>query len=289
MNANKSSPPCDDRQRLLPSLADRVAGWILACLVLVGTINMGLLVIWFSTTFQSTEQDEKPEGGEIYAVNLNEPDSQPMAQPTFGELPDISLEPQLADLDLLPIIQDLSTTIVGTRETGSELLGDKYDFGPMDGFDRTPGEPFLDIIPHWQRWELRFDTTNLANYARQLDAFDIELAAIGGGVAWVDYANQLTTTTPDHRKGNSRDEKRIYMSWINGNLARFDRQLLAAAGIPTGRRIIVHFLPDELTQTLKTLEAEDTERPEKEWHTTVFALRKTRDVYRWYVVSRTFR
>jgi hypothetical protein len=78
------------------------------------------------------------------------------------------------------------------------------------------------------------------------------------------------------------------MSWTNGNLARFDRQLLTAAGIPIADRILVHFLPDELTQTLKRLEA-DTDRPAEEWQSTMFALRQTRDGYEWYVVSRTFR
>lgn len=284
MTTTKAPPPCDDSQRLLPTRSDHVGSWISACLILLGTVNVGLLVIWFSGTSQSSEPNPNSNGSS-HPFNLISTDDQSMAQPSFGELLGVSPEAHLTNFEMLSEVQKLASTIAATRG-GSKTIDDgtTIDTGVKDG--RPPGGP--DVVPHWQRWEVQFDTTDLANYTRQLDAFHIELGAFGGGIAWVDYASQLTATTPVHRKGASRDEERIYMSWTNGNLARFDRQLLTAAGIPIADRILVHFLPDELTQTLKRLEA-DTDRPAEEWQSTMFALRQTRDGYEWYVVSRTFR
>ena len=70
---------------------------------------------------------------------------------------------------------------------------------------------------------------------------------------------------------------------------RFDEQLLRAADIPTKKRIVLHFLSDELTETLLKLEDEYTDRPMEEWEKTVFILRQKGDKYEWRVSEQTYR
>ena len=71
------------------------------------------------------------------------------------------------------------------------------------------GEGVTDVIPPWERWEIRFSTEGIDIYARQLDHFDIELGALGGGFQTIDYAHNLAQAKPSRRTGKPEEEKRI--------------------------------------------------------------------------------
>lgn len=174
-----------------------------------------------------------------------------------------------------------------TDASDGDGLGDRRVPGP-----RKDGIP--DVIPAWQRWEMRFSTTGVQVYARQLDFFQIELGAAGGGSPKVDYTRNLAKSKPDRRSGAPEDEKRLYMTWQDGGaMAEFDRQLIARAGISAQRRVILQFYPKKLEELLARLESQTARSAghtdPREFLKTIFGVRPARDGFEFHVIEQSFR
>ena len=282
---NTSAPPPNSKELLRPTRYEHARSWLVALLFLITVANVGLFIVWLST-FDFRQQDGPTIPNTPTSFPLETGGPMEMARPDLGELSDLTLEPTLNDELLNRLQQETSGIAVSVPLHGSEFPGEGDGDETGNGGDgRGPGP---DMIPHWDRWEMKFDNTSRKRYARQLDYFKIELGVIGGSPL-VDYARDLSRATPKTRRGKSTDEKRIYMTWRRGNLVRFDEQLLRAADIPTKKRIVLHFLSDELTETLLKLEDAYTDRPMEEWEKTVFTLRQKGDKYEWRVSEQTYR
>ncbi|QDV87079.1 hypothetical protein [Stieleria magnilauensis] len=80
-------------------------------------------------------------------------------------------------------------------------------------------------------------------------------AAFGGGDNAIESASHLATQPVRHVNRQPGTEQRLYFSWKRTNpFAQFDRQLLAAANIPTAGRNVVRFLPRDLEEILASME-----------------------------------
>jgi hypothetical protein len=179
-----------------------------------------------------------------------------------------------ASLDVI----DMGATATSRGEGG---LGDDRPAGPL-----SEGE---NIIPRWERWEVRWASRDRRSYARQLDYFGIELGAAGGAPN-VDYAFNLSKSRPDRRSGPSEQEKRLYMTWRSGTLGAFDEALLASAGIKTEGRLIMQFYPQEVEDRLAQIEMDNAGgRSVKEFLRTVFGVRRTGGEYEFHVIDQRFR
>jgi hypothetical protein len=133
--------------------------------------------------------------------------------------------------------------------TAGSARGDSRPPGPLGEGD--------DIIPRFQRWELKFQASGVRPYASQLDFYGIELGSIGGGIASVDYASNLAKA-PQSRSGTSAQENklgRLYFMWRqDGPLKQYDIQLLGQAGVQTQGRQILKFIPKRLEDQLAQIE-----------------------------------
>jgi len=111
------------------------------------------------------------------------------------------------------------------------------------------------IVPRSERWELKFSARDRKGYASQLDFFKIELGAIGGGIATVDYVTALAST-PAKKSGKPKDEKRLYFINKSENvLLQFEKQILQSAGVSSTGRQVLKFIPKETEGLLEQAEA----------------------------------
>ena len=203
------------------------------------------------------------------------------------------------------MLETISSPVVSAQSAGAAVGGNPVGGGTGIGWgkgkgigdSRGPGplgEGRNDIVPPWERWEIRFTTSGLEAYARQIDFFKIELAAAGGAPE-VDYAFNVAKPRPDRRSGKPDDEKRIYMTWekSGGPLAAFDRQLLERTGIRTQRRMVLQFYPKETERLLGTLEATQAaaagRRDPREFYKTIFGVRAAQRGYEFFVIDQRFR
>jgi hypothetical protein len=211
--------------------------------------------------------------------------------PGDEEMPELQ-EPQLQTS--IQAVTDAITTVTASTDV-FDSLAPVSNIGSQLGDSRPPGPlgEGDDIIPRFERWEIRWESNNLNAYAQQLDFFKIELGAIGGGRKEVDYAKNLSKSRPDARSGPSKTEKRLYMTWKGGTLREFDQQLLQRAGIAATGRTLMQFYPEEAEVSLAWIEMENAKKlghsSAKEFLRTVFGVRPQGRGYEFYVIDQRFR
>ena len=267
------------------SAYDRVASMLISLLMVVGFFVLLLLLIWLTRTVLARSH--------VVPIEFLEPGG---AEGRLGiesgfEEPDVSEVEDLMEPEFEDTI-DAITETVSTRLAHLETLEyGAQGAGAGGNLDRGPGgEGNADVIPRWERWEIRYASDSRDAYADQLDYFGIELAATGGGKPLIEYASKLSDSTPVRRTGLSAAEERLYMLWRSGPLQQADRELLAAAGVDVRGRLLVQFYPDQAEQTLARLEkAYAGDRHVTDIRKTVFGVRSGGAKYEFYIIDQQFR
>lgn len=235
---------------------DRVSSMLMALVVMVGLAVAVMGSIYLSRLdLPSPEtvilEEEQGAGRGDHAAGFAR-DFAPPGQEEVEELAEPSLEQSLeAVTDAVSSIAASLNTVESsaTEASAGSGMGDSRPPGPL-------GEG-PNIISRAQRWELKFAARTVKAYAAQLDAFKIELGAVGGNVAHVDYVWNLSAGTPEHRSGKGDEEKRLYFYYQkNGPLQQYDAQLMRAAGVDITGRDTLKFVTRELENQLARLELE---------------------------------
>ncbi|MCG8650065.1 MAG: hypothetical protein MI861_09535, partial [Pirellulales bacterium] len=143
-----------------------------------------------------------------------------------------------------------------------------------------------------QRWRLSFSARSIEEYAVQLDALGIELAAVGGSIEGVDYLSNVSTQRRV-RRGASGSEKRLYFMWNRYSpLMQYDWQLLSGAGVELSGRQVIKFVPAELEMRLAQLELEYARSNGRnsiaEIVVTVFQCESAADGYQFRVINQRY-
>lgn len=290
-NEALSPTPAD----LAVSNQDRAAGLLLALVVLLGAVVGGLAVVWLGMRWLATDartvrvrlaQVNGPPGDALERLGLDALSPQEMAresdatEPAFSEtlrtVIDVAALCQ-ADIDEAALLDEPSQ---GPRGDPSE--GGKGNGSTGNG-DGPPGIP-----PHL-RWEIRFGSTTLDTYGRELDAFGLELGTLGVPERGkVTYAKHFSKSPPETYVGVAKDDKRLYMSWKKGKLRDADRALLKKAGV-VSEGLILMFWPDEAEQQLLRLEHDFQGRDVSTIRKTRFGIRRNKSEkgYEFYVLEQT--
>ena len=264
---------------------------VLALLMLLGGAAVGMFFIWLSSQVWITPKEAvvdlfepEPGGGGSGApdVNLEEPKQEEIEV----------IEPTLEKI--LEAVTDAVSTTIATLDAlqPKQFTGRGQGEGTGDGRGKGPGgDGDADIIPRWERWEFRYQSNNIESYARQLDYFQIELGAVGGGLGPnIDYANTFSNETPKRHSGLASEEKRLYLSWKGGVLKENDNALLNQAGIVTKNRIVMQLITKELENTLAQIEKEYAgKRDVRAIGKTIFEVRAKGNGYEFFVKDQRYR
>lgn len=271
---------------------DKFSGFLSSTLLLVGALTALLFLIWLGNqivirpaVIPITYAPEELGGGG--SGSGQEGMTHELEEPSPEELNIV--EPNLTQtLEVLTDIVSTKALELENIEAASSGFGKGIGTGKGDGRGPGPGGPGTGtMLPDW---EVRFQGTTLEPYAQQLDFFGIELAVVGGGKSTVDYASQLTRKKPVARSTDGKDEKRRYLLWRKGRLAEADQELLNRAGIDHVGRVILQFVPPDVEQQMKVLEAEYAKgRKLAEIKKTVFAVEGVPGKYKFVVVDQVYR
>ncbi|MDA1051305.1 MAG: hypothetical protein O3C40_12615 [Planctomycetota bacterium] len=282
-----------DTSSMHVSRFDQVASLVVALLIMVGVTVLGMFIIWLTARLVFVPRSvpvrlvENVPGRGDHAEGFE----RDLEAPGMEEMPELA-EPQLeAAMEAMTeavssVAAAMDSVAMPSDATskGEGGMGDNRPPGPLGDGD--------DIIPRWERWEIRFESSSEAAYARQLDAFKIELGAAGGGKKNVDYARNLTKGKPDTYSGPGDKEQRLYMTWRGGNLQRFDQNLLRKAGVNTANRLLMQFYPEKLEDELAWIEMEYATKQKKtvqEFLKTVFELKPKGNTWEFFVAEMRFR
>jgi hypothetical protein len=248
-----ASPPSDEQEIQLDSLkttaVDQVASLLLSLSILIGLAVTLLGALYILRTMKPSIgkiviEEERIAGRGENAAGF-ERDLEPPAADEVEQLTEPSIDQVLQSVT--EALSQVSSTLDTMATTGNSK-GDSRPPGPEGEGD--------DIVPRFERWDLRFNARDSKNYINQLDFFEIELAAIGAGVQTVDYVKKLGGGL-ETRKGKAEDEKRLY--FINrkeGPLLKYERDAMSKAKIVTGGRQILKMIPKDLEDRLAIIEKE---------------------------------
>lgn len=292
-SSQRSPTPPTTPLRTSPSLGvsayERVAGWLLAWLLVLGTSTLVLFLIWLTSrryplvpAVPVRVLEDVGGGGQGVAMGdqlWEEPAPQELS--ALSPLPDVA--PSLSAL-IESHLQDL-TSLEGSASKGrgeGRGSGDGRGLGP-GGWGSGEG------VPAAERWLMRFSAEDLNAYAQMLDYFKIELGVVGGGDRQVTYVSRLSSSRPLVRRGDPRDEHRLRFVHRQGELREADRQLAAKARVPVEGRVVCQFFSDALYQQLLALEAAHKgSRPLADVRRTEFGVRKTSGGYEFFVLRQVF-
>ena len=279
-------------RQLRTSSYDQASSMLVALLILVGLMVAIMFAIWASKQTWFTKRpipislvEEEPGGGGNGAPSTND-----LEEPVPEEVEVIEDPP--VEVTLEAITDVVSIEVAVTDDVKPMYQGRGQGRGTGDGRGVGPGgDGTADIIPRWERWVIKYSTESTETYARQLDAFGIELGAVGGsGGQSVDYAGAFSSGAPKRRSGPAAEEKRLYMTWRTGTLQAADLELLGRAGIAAKGRIVLQLYPKPIEDQLALLERDRSGgRDVKEILKTVFAVRGKGGTYEFFVTDQFYR
>ena len=228
---------------------DQVASFILSLAIMVGLAVAMLGALYYISTLKPVPrpiviEEERIAGRGDHAAGF-ERDLEPPPSEEVEQLNEPTIDQTLQNVTdaVASISTSLDTMASATSGTGK---GDSRPPGPEGEGD--------DIVPRFERWELRFNAKDLKSYATQLDFFKIELGAIGAGHTQVDYASNLSGAI-EKRSGSGDKEKRLYfMNKREGPLLKYERDLLGKAGIPMKGRFVLKLVTKETEEALAIVE-----------------------------------
>jgi hypothetical protein len=286
------------------SAYDRVSSMLLA-VVLGALIVFGWLSIIAATTSayqsrvsQSIQVIEVSGGGggspdgkvnSIEEVNVaggessdkasnNEDDASEFEEPSVEARPAAMLDTvaeagqNLAEVDVSAVMPRGGKVATGKRRSKVGNGGPGYGFGPGDGGVRRE-----------DRWSILYKTGQSPDeYARQLDAFGVELGVPSGNQ--IIYASNLSQGQPTKRTGAPGDEKRLFFVWRGQGRKESDIALLSKAGIPVGD-IIFQFYSARTESILEQLEVRYKGKQPAEIRNTRFGVREAGRGYEFEVLS----
>ena len=289
----QDAPSGQERSGLRISRFDTLTSFFMALIWFLGIFVLMLFIIWLLSGKPQPRplkpkienpagRGENPEGFER--------DFEPPGAEEVEELQ----EPTLADT--LEAVTDAVSTVAATLTTADTQQA-ATTAGTGAGDSRPPGPEGEgeDIIPMWERWELNFSANNARSYAQQLDYFNIELGAFGGGLQGLDYVNNLAGGPKKRHTDSPSEDKRIYFSWKSQTpFIGYERQFLQRAGVqlPPGRNV-VRLIDDQLVATLQQLEADEASKNNRvapnDIAKTVFESKSDGNGYVFEVVSQRYR
>ncbi|KAA5540998.1 hypothetical protein FYK55_19045 [Roseiconus nitratireducens] len=280
------------REKLRVSRFDAVTSLFLALILFLGAFVFMMFVVWLLSGEPKPQplkpiienpagRGENPEGFER--------DFEPPGAEEVEEL----MEPTLADT-IEAVTDAVSTVAASLTATDSNATASTSGTGKGDSRPPGPEGEGDDIIGRWERWELTFNAKGKKDYAQQLDFYNIELAAFGGGKNVIETASNLATSPTKNVNNTPETEKRLYFSWkLSNPLLQFDRQLLAAAGIEYSGRNVIRFIPPDLENRLAAMEKEYAEANGKKFPhdiaKTVFESKSGGSGYEFSIVSQRYR
>jgi hypothetical protein len=201
---------------------------------------------------------------------------EPAVQATPGAMLDAVAEASsgLAEVDLGAAMPSGGPFASGRRASKLGTGGPGLGFGPGDGG-----------VAREQRWSIVYNSEQSPEeYARQLDALGVELAAVTGPDQLV-YLSNFSQAEPTKRYGSGRGDDRLYFVWQGRGRKQSDIALLRKAGVQVGEGVVIQFYPKGVEEQLLQLEFRYRSRQPGEIRVTRFSVVPKGEGYGFQVIA----
>jgi hypothetical protein len=230
----------------------------------------------------SVEEINVAGGESADKASNNEDDASEFEEPSVEARPAAMLDTvaeagqDLAEVDVSAVMPRGGRIATGKRRSKVGNGGPGYGFGPGDGGVRRE-----------DRWSILYKTGQTPDeYARQLDAFGVELAIVNGNQ--LIYASNFSQSQPTRRTGSPVDDKRLFFVWRGQGRKDSDIALLTKAGLQVGEDVIFQFYSARTESILEQLEVRYKGKQPAEIRNTRFGVRAEGNGYEFEVLSQEY-
>jgi hypothetical protein len=228
----------------------------------------------------STEKIDVTGADTAAAASNNEEEAADFEEPSVRQTPAAMLDAvaeagqSLAEVDLGAVMPGGGPVASGKRASKLGTGGPGLGFGPGDGG-----------VPAEQRWSIVYNPgQTIEEYARQLDAFGVELAVVSGPNQ-LTYVSKFSDAVPTKRYGSGQGDERLYFLWQGRGRKASDVALLRKAGIEVGEGVVMQFYPKAVEAQLAQLEVRYRRRQPAEIRFTRFGVVPEGGSYNFVVVA----
>jgi hypothetical protein len=251
---------------------DKAASLLIAVLFLIGSTVAVLGGLWLS--------------GMVWEkVNMVPVSLMPMGDESDSDEEEAAEQSELEEesiVEQLEIVMDLINKNADefTAAYDDSLVPGKYGDGRGKGTGNKGGG---------RRLEITFEKgMTTAEYAKMLDFFKIELGVLQHGGKVV-YVSKLSEKKPTVREGKSEDEQRYYLTWVQGEQERAERELLDRAGVNHKGQLILKFLTPELETEIATQEIERAKGQQGKIRASFFRVDQVGDGYKFVLYDQLYK
>ena len=244
-----------EKSSMRTNKVDQTSSLLLSLVVLIGLAVVLLGMLFFMRSMSSSERPFilKPENIEGRGLNAEgfERDFDPPGAEEVEQLKEPAIEQTLQ-----MVTEAISSVAASLESIESGMAAAGAGTGKGDSRQAGAEGEGEKIVPRSERWELKFTARDRRNYSLQLENFKIDIGAIGGGIATVDYVTNVATA-PSKKTGTSKGFKGTlyFMSTTLNVLEQYEKQILQNAGIPTTGRQVLKFIPKQTEEALAKAEA----------------------------------
>lgn len=245
-----------DESSMKTNAVDQTSSLLLSLALLMGLAVFMLGLLFFLRSMSARQQVIILEPERIAGRGENaEGEERDFDPPSADEVEQLN-EPAMEQT--LQMVSEAISSISSTLDAMDSNKDANDSSGKGD--DRPPGPEGEgdDIIPRFDRWDLKFTARDRRSYALQLEAVKIEIGAIGGGVATVDYVSSVANGPTKNAVAPKDEKARKRLKFISVNesvLLQYEKQILQAAGIPHAGRQVLKFVPNDVEEQLAQAEA----------------------------------
>ncbi len=254
-----------DETSMRTNKVDQTSSFLLSLVLLIGLAVFLLALLFFMRSMSSTAKivklQQEPAGRGLNAEGF-ERDFDPPAADEVEQLNEPAIEQSLQ-----MVTEAISSISASLESIESSMAANNVGSGKGDSRQagaEGEGERF---VPNSERWELKFTARDRRNYALQLEFFKMDVGAIGGGIATVDYITNVASA-PTKKSATSKEfkGKLYFMSTTLNVLEQYEKQMLQNAGVPIAGRQVLKFVPKPTEEALFQAEvAYYTEKRSKEF------------------------
>ena len=134
---------------------------------------------------------------------------------------------------------------------GGVRLKDPRDPGPV---------PTIDQEPEASRWLISYETTDIEEYARQLDFFGIEIGVVRSGSNEIIRVSRLQNTPLTSYSDRQQETQTLRFSHRKQAMKRWDQAICREAGVDTTNSLLCQFYPESTREIIRQVEAETLAR-----------------------------
>lgn len=244
-----------DETSMRTNKVDQTSSFLLSLVLLIGLAVFLLALLFFMRSMSSTVKIVKLTQEAVEGRGLNAEGFERDFDPPGAEEVEQLTEPAMEQS--LQMVTDAISSISASLESiesGMTAAG----IGTGKGDSRQAGAEGEGekIVQRSERWELKFTARDRRNYVLQLESFKMDVGAIGGGIATVDYVTNVASA-PSKKSATSKEfkGKLYFMSTTLNVLEQYEKQILQNAGVPIAGRQILKFVPKQTEDVLAQAEA----------------------------------